>query len=78
MLNQVFNNLSITCGVKLQTPLDPVTKRSDKLVLAEPVSPMLGKNEARAAPMLAFAGWQHVLRRKGRSISIPEDKMVKG
>jgi hypothetical protein len=39
---------------------------------------MLGKNEARAAPMLAFAGWQHVLRRKGRSISIPEDKMVKG
>ncbi len=38
------------------------------MVLAEPVSPLLGKNEALAAPILAFAGWQHVLRRKGRSI----------
>ena len=43
------------CGAKLQVPLPP-SNRPDSALLAVPadaVSVMLGKNAARAAPMLA-------------------------
>ncbi len=64
---------TVICGTKLQAP-EPALNSPPRLALAVPALPvrlMVGKNAARAAPMLALAplSWCSAARMSGRRAS---------